>query len=349
MNSRSAQLLAAGLGFVLVVLVGAVIFILLSRPAQGPPPSPSSSAIANVSPSASALPTFSFSPFPTTSQPPSASPTQNVVPTAPPTAPPTALTTLPPTLPATLPPTLPPTVPATASPPPTPTAPPIPVAAGRQLRVTDLGLDARDLAAGGVERLLVFTTDGPTIVRAEIADATARTRVCLWQTTEIAGRVCDTFRNGVIEFPVFDSASRGWTLSLIGANETSAPTVDLTLDFNAHAPLVDFSNLRYQGAPSPAYNGINVSLDTLGVGQLSINGEFDPGQLHHYHVLISEAGIGPVNEQPSPGTEPTPPPVPSFSVIHDVTSVTTYLVAVTNPNAAGEPAPVFLHLIVGWP
>ena len=68
---------------------------------------------------------------------------------------------------------------------------------------------------------------------------------------------------------MFDNISREWTLSLIGANETSAPTVDLTLDFNANAPLVDFTNLRYQGMPTPAYNGLSAPVDTLGTGQLT--------------------------------------------------------------------------------
>jgi hypothetical protein len=225
----------------------------------------------------------------------------------------------------------------------------VPVAPARELRVTDLGLDARDLAAGGVERFFVFSTDGPTIVRAELSDSTGRSRMCLWQGTDIAGRLCDTVRNGALEFPVFDNVSRQWTLSLIGANETTAPTVDLTLDFHANAPTVDITNLRYEGTPTPAYNGLTFSLDTLGAGTLSINGAFDPGQSHHYHVVITEAGVGPVNEQPSPGPEPTFQPVQGFSVTHDVTAQTTFLVQVTNPITPGAPTAVFLHLAVGWP
>jgi hypothetical protein len=332
-NARSAQLVAAGLGFVLIVLVGAVIFILLSRPAQGPRVSPDPSAVANVSPSASALPTFSFSPFPTVSQLPTSTP----IASNPPTLSPTPVITLPP------PPTLPPTPSPTPSPPPTPTAPPVPNAPARELRLIDMGLDARTVIGGGVERFLVFTTDGPTVVRAELSEATARSRVCLWVGTDIAGRQCDTMRNGAIQVPVFDNVSRQWTVSLIGANETSAPTVDLTLDFNANAPLVDFTNLRYQGTTTPAYNGLTATVDTLATGQLTLNGSFDPGQLHNYDVSILEAGLGEVEHVTSEA------PVASFSVTHDVTAETSYLVAITNPNPSAEPTPVFLHLTFGWP
>ena len=334
MNARSAQLLASGLGFVLIVIVGAVIFILLSRPPQGPQVSPGPSAVANVSPSASAFPSFSFSPFPTSSQLSTSSPTASA---PPPTLPSTPVITLPP------PPTLPPTPSPTPSPPPTPTAPPVPIAAARELRLGDLGLDARTVIGGGVERFLVFTTDGPTIVRAELSDATARSRVCLWVGTDIANRQCDTMRNGAIQVPVFDNIARQWTLSLIGANETSAPTVDLTLGFNANAPMVDFTNLRYQGMPTPAYNGLSAAVDTLATGQLTVNGSFDLGQLHNYDAIISEAGVGEVQHVTSEA------PVASFSVVQEVTAETSYLVAITNPNPSAEPAPVFLHLTFAWP
>jgi hypothetical protein len=204
-----------------------------------------------------------------------------------------------------------------------------------------VGLDAR--ALGGVERFFVFTTDGPTIVHAALANATGRSRVCLWQGTDIANRVCDTIRNGAIDFPVFDDVPRQWTLSLIGANETTAPTVDVTLDFNANAPAVDLQNLRFQGPPSPAYNGLNAAVDTIATGQLTLNGSFDEGQLHNYDVVISEAGVGEVQHVTSAT------PAASFSVTQEVTAETSYLVAVTNPNTTAEPTPVFLRLVFAWP
>jgi hypothetical protein len=208
--------------------------------------------------------------------------------------------------------------------------------------VIDLGLDARDLT-GGVERFLVFNTDGPTVVRAELSDATGRSRICLWQGTDIAGRLCDTMRNGAIEFPLFDDISREWTLSLIGASETSAPTVDLTLGFNANVPLVDFTNLRYHGMPTPDYNGLMSAVDTLGTGQLVLNGTFDESELHNYEVSISEAGVGEVQHVTSSE------PVASFSVSQEVTAETSYLVEVANPNPSAQPTPVFLHLSITWP
>ena len=206
-----------------------------------------------------------------------------------------------------------------------------------------LGLDTRTFTTGGVERFLVFNTDGPTIVHAELTNATDRSRVCLWQGTDVAGRVCDTIRNGAVDFPVFDDMPRQWTLSLIGANETSAPNVDVTLDFNANAPVVEFQNLRFQGTPSPEYNGLNAAVDTLATGQLVLNGSFDPGQLHNYDVVISEAGVGEVQHVTSSE------PAASFSVTQEVTAETSYLVSVTNPNTSAEPTAVFLRLSFGWP
>ena len=328
MTTRSAQLLAAGLGFVLVVLVGAVLFIILSRPAQGPRVSPSPSAVAGVSPSASAFPSFSFSPFPTFSQLPTISPSASVP------------FTLPPTPAVTLPPTLPPSPSPTPSPPPTPTAPPIPTAPAREIRVTALGLDPRNLT-GGVERFFVFTTDGPSIVRAEISNATGRSRVCLWQGTDVINRQCDTFRNGQIEWPVFGSGSVDWTLSLIGANETTSPTVDVALAFNANAPSVEFQNLHYAGPSNPSYNGLTWAVD-VGRGTLGISGTFEPPQQQSYHLVILEAGVGPIRDEQVDDVE-------SFSVTQEVAAETSYFLSLTNPNELEGLTPVLLRLVTSWP
>jgi hypothetical protein len=203
-----------------------------------------------------------------------------------------------------------------------------------------MGLDAR--GGTGVERYLLFATDGPSIIRATISNSTGRSRVCLWQGTNVAGRTCDTVRDGAVEFPVFDAGSLNWTLTLIGATESSAPTVDVTLDFNAFTPLVTFENIRFQGTTAPTLNGVTAAIDTSGPGQLQITGTFDPGQQHQYHVVIQEAGIGPVVDQ-------TEGPTNSFTVTHDVATETSYLITVTNPNTAPEPTAVFLRASFTWP
>ena len=120
---------------------------------------------------------------------------------------------------------------------------------------------------------MIFTTDGPSVVRAEISDATGRSRVCLWQGTDIGARRCDTVRNGSLEWPVFGPESIAWTLSLIGANESAAPTVNVTLNFHANAPTVEFQNLLYNGPSTPGYNGLTWSIDTMAQG--SIGGDRD--------------------------------------------------------------------------
>ena len=203
-----------------------------------------------------------------------------------------------------------------------------------------LGLDPRNLT-GGVERVLVFTTDGPSIVRAEISNATARSRVCLWQGTDVINRQCQTFRNGVIEWPVFGNGSVGWTLSLIGANGTTSPTVDVAVAFNANAPSVEFQNLRYDGPSNPPYNGLSWAVD-VGQGTFGVSGTFEPTQQQSYHLVILEAGVGTVRDEQDDDVE-------TFSVTQEVAAETSYFVSVTNPNELEGLTPVLLRLVTSWP
>ena len=204
----------------------------------------------------------------------------------------------------------------------------------------DLGLDARNVT--GVERYALFRSDGPTTVRAEVSDASGRSRICIWRNNDVANRLCKTVRNGAVEWPVFEAAPVDWTVSLIGASETIGPTVDLTIDFNATLAAVQFQNVRFHVLPSPDYNGIHAAVDTLGEGTLTISGVFDEGESHHWQVVIREAGVGSVQDQ-------TGGPSPTFAVTHPVTAVTTFLVSVSNPSPAFESAPAFVTLSFSWP
>ena len=60
-----------------------------------------------------------------------------------------------------------------------------------------MGLDARN--DFGLERKIVFDVDGPSLIRAELSNASARARVCLWQGNQVQNRQCDDIRNGVLE------------------------------------------------------------------------------------------------------------------------------------------------------
>ena len=360
MNARSAQVLAAALSFLLIILVGALIFFLLSRP-QGPRPSPSPSpttaAVGSASPlpslspsllpsatpgaSATEIPTISNVPFPTASPiPASPIPTPEITPEITPEVTPSPT----PTIPATPNPT--PTIPASPSPTPpitpspTPSTPPIPTSPGRQIRLIDMGLDARNET--GIERYLIFGVDGPSVIRAQVSDATGRARVCLWQGNDVVGRECRSMGNGVMEHAVFDAGSTSWTLTLISANSTTSPTVSLALDFNADAPSVALENFRFQGVPVDNYNGFTAAVEAAGTGELRISGNFDAGQQHAYRVVVEEAGVGVVKDE-------TGGPAGNFVVTHAVEAVTDYRVTVSNPNAQAEAQPVFLRTTFSWP
>jgi hypothetical protein len=203
-----------------------------------------------------------------------------------------------------------------------------------------MGLDAR--TETGIERYLLFRVEGPSLIRAELSEATGRSRVCLWRGNQVEQRVCRSMRNGVLERPVFDTGFTNWTLTLIGVNDTTSPIVDLTLDFNAGEATVTFENFRFQGVPVPNYNGFTASVDTEGPGELQVTGRFDPGEQHEYRVVISEAGVGIVKDE-------TGGPANSFEVTHPVEAVTSYQVAVSNPNTSAEPLPVFLRSTLSWP
>ena len=346
MSPRTAQYLAASLAALLIILVGGVIFVVLNRPAQGPTPSPTPTSVAalspGVSPTFSPIPTLSPAPSPTLLPTTSPELTPSPIPIDTPLTTPEVTPFVTPEISPTLEPTLaPPTATPLITPVPTPTAPPDPTSPDRELRVTGFGLDSKSVT--GIERYVLFGVDGPSLVRVELGDSTGRTRVCLWQGDLVEQRVCRTIRNGVLEQAVYDAGSTDWTISLISADTSTSPVVDLTIDFNANAPSVAFENVRFQGIPVANYNGITAAFDAL-PGSIAVSGHFDPGQLHSWHVAIDEAGAGSaLNESGGPANSFGP-----FTV--DVTAANTgYLVTVFNPNNAAEPTPVFVRLVISGP
>lgn len=329
MSARSAQLLAAVLGFLLIVLIGAVIFFLLSRPAQGPSvtPTPTAALSPGVSPSispipsgsplasASLLPTLSLEPFPS----PSPVVTPDITPTISPSPSPTPSPT------------------AT----PTPTLPPATTSPGRQIRVDNLGLDGKNPEVG-VERYLVFHVDGPSLIRITLSNSTGRACLKLWEGEDVPETCTARLRNGTIERRTDEAGQTTWTLSLIGVEQALGPVADVTVDFNANSPQVIVENLRFQGQPVPNYNGIAVAVDALFAGQLQISGKFDGSQQHMYRVVIDQVGGGNLQDT-------TAGPANTFVVTQAVTASTSYNVSVSNPNVAQEPSPVFLEATFSWP
>lgn len=207
-----------------------------------------------------------------------------------------------------------------------------------------MGLDNRSDPAG-VERNVRFAVDGPSVIRANLT-STGKVRMCLWRGSQVQDRQCTTIKNGVLEQGVLDAGSTSWTLTLIGVpppENPAAPTVDLALDFNAVSPAVTVENLRFQGDSVEHYNGITASIDALNAGDLVIDGAFDIGEQHSYHVVIEQlgAGGGVVKDE-------TGGPANAFEVTQAVSAATTYRAAVSNPNPVAEPLPVFVKVRITW-
>lgn len=326
MSTRSAQVVAAGLAVLLILLVGAVIFLLLSRPQPAVvtrSPAVSPTAVAGFTPSPLLTASPGFIPFvsPLMSPGPSASPS----PTLPPTPSPS------------------PTAQPTPTPSPTPAPTVHPTSTQRELRILRLGLDSRE-AEGAIERYLIFHTDGQSLISARLSDVTGRVRMCLWQGNLVEERECRTLRNGRLELPNFGDGQQAWTLTMIGAEADVSPTVDLTLRFNADAPAVTMDSFRFQGTAIENYNGVVAGVDTVNGGDLRIDGSFDDGQGGSYpHLLLIERlndGEVLLDQSGEPAT--------SFQASESVAEGRSFRVTLSNENEVEELA-VFLRATLSWP
>lgn len=328
MNSRTAQLVAATLAFLLIVLVGVTIFVLLSRP-PAPRPSPSPSPL----PSASASPAVSGSLSPTPTLLPSLIPTPTLVPSALPTE------TASPEPSAT----------ATASPSPSPTPTPSisPTSPQRELTLFAIGLDRRSDPTG-VQRSVSFTVDGPSLLTAQLSDVSAGSvRMCLSRQAADPERACRTMRNGVLRRAVFDAGQTTWNVSLIGTSDLASPFVTLTLGFNSLSPTVHLDSFRFNGTTDPHYNGFVVGLTAAADGNLRVQASFDDGQgnPYQYHLVITRTGNSEVLADQAGG------PQGSLDVSLGLLGGEAYRVELGEPEvqAGGGLFAVFVDATLTWP
>ncbi len=342
MNTRSAQVLAAVLGFLLILLIGTSIFILLNqhqpRATLAPVTAPPSSSFAPAGPTfppTSAEPTASEQPSPTPvptrtrKPPPSPSPTASTEPT------PTEVPT----------PTPSPTEPPTPTPSPTPAPTITPTSPQREIRITNLGLDNHDAANGSLPRYVNFSVDGPSLISAHLSNVSAgQVRLCVWQGNDVTQKACRNLHSGVVQQPSFASGASTWHVSLIGTDDQISPYVTLKIDFNALNPSVQVTNLRYQGMPIDNYNGLTAEVDVADDGTLQVDGAFDAGQQHDFQVTIAQLGQGGGTVYDQSGG-----PANSFSVPQQVSAGASYRVTIANPNPQAEEIPVFLSATFSWP
>jgi hypothetical protein len=340
MNSRSAQVVAALLAFLLIVFIGATIFILLSRPTTNrPTPSPTGTSVAVISPSGSALPSPSASASPTLT--PGLSATPSLPPTVPPTVPPTDTPSLEPTI------TVPPTPSPSPSPTPTPspTLPP-PTSPQREFRLSDVGLDRRS-ESSPVQRTVAFVVDGPSLITAELSNVSAgRVRMCLGRNAIDPQNDCQNMRNGSISRAVFDSGESDWRVTLIGVSADVSPFVTLTLSFNATIANVHLDSFRFNGTTDAHYNGFIARLAAVDSGDLSIQATFDDGHdnPYQYTLVLTRLSDNAVDDR-SGG------PSGSLNESFPVTTGETYRVELSEPEefAGGGAFAVFVDATLTWP
>jgi len=327
MNQRSAQLLAAALAALLIVLVGATVFVLLSRPAgPTPPPSPTGVALGSPSPAPTAgeSPTFGTpSPSPLTS--PSPESTQTESPSPSPTDAPT------------------PSPSAMPTPTPTPTPPPTvnPTSPQREFRLLGLGLDSRE-AEASIERIVTFQVDGQSLISAQISNASAGgIRMCLSREAQDDQRECVRGRNVTLQRPVTDAGPSTWHVSIVGTRVLVSPHVTVTVRFNADEPRVTLRNLRYVGTAFTEYNGFEARITSRAAGEMRIEGSFEGGEAP-YQLIVGRVGSDPIYHQ-------TVPAVNSFGIGVQLEGETEYVVSLRNPEEFSEDSPPLVLVNLTWP
>jgi hypothetical protein len=354
-NPRSAQLLTAALAALLVVLLGATVFVLLSRPSVGPTPSPSATLPSFILPSPSptsvavatasaSVPSASVEATPAATAAPIDTPTPTPLTTDVPTDTPQAPT---PTPEATPTPTPEPTDTPTPTPAPTPTPTPTPVptivptAPQRTLQLSGIGIDDR-MIEGSVPRFVTFNTDGPSQVTASVSNASGQVRVCLWREPLREQAVCKTTRNGSVTQYTTDGGSATWTVQMIANG--AAPTASLAIQFNANQPSATLESFRFQGTSSPDYNGFDAQFDALAEGTINVQASFDDGGsgAYVYHLVIRPQGGDPL-------LDATDGPTQSFAQSQPV-GQGSYRVTLSDPDAVANPgAAVILTATLSWP
>ncbi len=342
MNNQSAKRLTAALGALLVVVLGATIFILLTRPSApaGPTPTPTGSGLAvatptfNPSPLTTPSPSASLSPTPTASAAPSVTPTgsPSASPSTSPSPSPSASAFASPSPSASVAPTATPT-----------TAPSIvPTAPDRQFTLRNLGVDSRALGEQRIERGIVFRVDGPSTVSVQVtASSAAGFRLCLYENGEglVPDDDCSTSRNATLTKPWADSGSSTWNVTIIGTETNVSPFVDLQVNYNANSGEVALNNFRFAGTNNPEYNGFVIDLPTGGAGSLDLSATLDAPS--SYDLVIDEVGGGNVrNDQDVPA-------VSSVNTNNQVSAGATYRLSFGSADATG--AEGFVSAEISWP
>jgi len=214
-----------------------------------------------------------------------------------PSAPPLAVTS--PSLDATVTPTesAPPSVAPTPEASVAPSAPPSPSVAPSgspgapalaTLTFVGLKLDAT-ADPGGEARVVTFRSDGAGTVTAKLGtnSSQGKTHMCLLVGTKEIG--CNDVTSSTFTGKTAQ-AHANWTVTLRGAG-ADAPTVDLTVTFQAVAPKVAIAHARFDGTASPETNGIQARFTARAAGEVRLVADWG-GHPFLYEVDLFDEGAG---------------------------------------------------------
>ena len=124
----------------------------------------------------------------------------------------------------------------------------------------------------------------------------------------------------------------------------TAPTADLTIQFNSNQPSATLDSFRWTGTTNPDYNGFDVHTDALADGLLSVQASFDDGSsgAYDWHLVIQPQGGDPVYDQTG-GPDQT---VDQSQAV----SQGSYRVTFSDPDDVANPGhAVILTATVSWP
>jgi hypothetical protein len=170
------------------------------------------------------------------------------------------------------------------------------------LTFVDLKLDA-DQDAGGDARVITFRSDGAGTVTAKLASTSpqGKTHMCFLVGTKELG--CKDWRSGTFTGKT-SQAHATWKVTLLGS-DFDAPTVDLTVTFQAVAPAVKIEHARFDGTAYPDTNGIQARFVARAAGEVRLVADWG-GHPFLYQVDLFDERAGPVNEtQSGQALEPT--------------------------------------------
>ena len=142
---------------------------------------------------------------------------------------------------------------------------------------------------GGEARVVTFRSDGAGTVSAKLGTSSpqGKTHMCLLVGTKQIG--CNDITSGTFNGKT-SQAHANWTVTLRGT-AADAPTVDLTVTFQAVAPKVAIAHARFDGTASPETNGIQARFTARAAGDVRLVADWG-GHPFLYEIDLFDEGAG---------------------------------------------------------